>query len=266
MKVCSIASGSSGNCIYVGDGEDHILIDAGVSRKRIVEGLEQIGVAPEKISGIFITHEHIDHIVGLPIMTKRYGIPIFATGGTLDGICMKDKKKEISRDSLYQLHADEAVQIGKLRIMPFSISHDAAEPVCYSVESGGRKLGMVTDLGVFDEYIVDRLSGSNVLFVEANHDISMLEAGKYPYKLKRRILSERGHLSNEDSGRLVCRLMHQKLKTVVLAHLSKENNYPELAHAAVKCQIWEEMGVNTLPFDLMVAKRDVPSGLIAVER
>lgn len=265
MRVCSIASGSSGNCIYVGDGENHILIDAGVSRKRIVEGLEKIGVAPEALSGIFITHEHIDHIAGLPIMAKRYGIPIFATGGTLDGICLKDKKNEISRDKLYQLYADDAVRIGSLRIMPFSISHDAAEPVCYCVESGGRKFGMVTDLGFFDEYIVERLAGSNVLFVEANHDISMLEAGKYPYKLKCRILGEQGHLSNEDSGRLVCRLMDRRLKAVVLAHLSKENNYPELAHAAVKCQIWEELGINTLPFELTVAKRDVPSEPIRVE-
>ncbi len=264
MRVCSIASGSSGNCIYVGDGKNHILIDAGVSRKRIVTGLQQIGVSPEQLDGIFVTHEHIDHISGIPMMVKMFGTPVFATGGTLDEICRRDKKQEIKRDRLYQLYADRPVKAGGLKVMPFHMSHDAAEPVCYSVESGDCKLGMATDLGVYDTYTVEHLAGSNILFLEANHDISMLEAGKYPYSLKCRILGERGHLSNEDSGKLLCRLFHKKLRHVVLAHLSKENNYPELAYEAVKCQIWEEMGMNALPFHMMVAKRDMPSELLCV--
>ena len=264
MRVCSIASGSSGNCIYVGDDKNHILIDAGVSRKRIVEGLSQIGVQPEQLDAIFVTHEHSDHIQGINMMVKMFGTPVFATGGTLDGICIKDTKGVIGRDKLYQLYADEPVWIGHLKVMPFRMSHDAAEPVCYSVESGGHKLGMATDLGVFDNYIIEHLSGSDVLLLEANHDISMLEAGKYPYPLKRRILSNRGHLSNEDSGRLLCRLSHKKLRHVFLAHLSKENNYPQLAYEAVKCQIWEEMGINKLPFELMVAERDKPSPMVVL--
>ena len=264
MKVCSIASGSSGNCIYVGDEKNHILIDAGISRKRIVEGLKQIGVSPEELDAIFVTHEHSDHIQGIYMMVKMFGTPVFATGGTLDGICMKDNKGVIGREKLYQLYADEAVQVGHMRIMPFHMSHDAAEPVCYTVESGRQKLGIATDLGMFDDYIISHLEGCDILLLEANHDISMLEAGKYPYSLKRRILRGRGHLSNEASGQLLCRLSQNRLKYAFLAHLSKENNYPQLAYEAVKCQIWEEMGVTSLPFQLMVAERDKPSRMVAL--
>jgi len=264
MKVCSIASGSSGNCIYVGDGRNHILIDAGISRKRIVEGLAQIGVEPEQLDAIFVTHEHTDHIQGIHMMVKMFGTPVFATGGTLDGICMKDKKGVIRKEKLYQVYADRPVGIGGLKITPFRMSHDAAEPVCYNVESAGHKLGMATDLGMFDDYIIGHLSGSDILLLEANHDISMLEAGTYPYPLKRRILSDRGHLSNEASGRLLCRLSQKKLRYAFLAHLSKENNYPQLAYEAVKCQIWEEMGTDKLPFELMVAERDKPSPVVVL--
>ena len=255
MRICSIASGSSGNCIYIGDDKNHILIDAGISRKRIVDGLQSIGVAPEQLDAIFVTHEHSDHISGINMMSKMFGTSVFATGGSLDAICMKDKKGMVKRENLYQLYADEAVHIGKLKVVPFHMSHDAADPVCYTVESDGKKVGMATDLGVYDEYIIDHLAGSDVLLLEANHDISMLEAGKYPYSLKCRILSELGHLSNEEAG---------KLKYAFLAHLSKENNYPELAYEAVKCQIWEEMGVTSIPFELAVANRDKPSKLITL--
>lgn len=264
MKVCSIASGSSGNCIYVGDDKHHILIDAGVSRKRIVDGLTSIGVAPEMLDGIFVTHEHSDHISGIPMMVKMFGIPVFATGGTLDEICRKDKQGVIDKRRLYQLYADEPVAVGDFHITPFAISHDAVDPVCYTVESGGKKFGMATDLGEYDHNIVDYLSGSDFLLLEANHDISMLEAGKYPYSLKCRILGERGHLSNEASGQLLCQLIHSKLRHVFLAHLSKENNYPQLAYEAVKCQIWEEMGLTELPFSMEVASREKPSPLITL--
>lgn len=262
MRICSIASGSSGNCIYVGNGKHHILIDAGVSRKRIVDGLSSIGVAPEMLDAIFVTHEHSDHISGIPMMVKMFGIPVFATGGTLDEICHKDKRGVIDKGGLYQLYADEPVVVGDFHITPFSMSHDAAEPVCYTVESGGKKFGMATDLGEFDQYIIDHLAGSNLLLLEANHDISMLEAGKYPYPLKCRILGERGHLSNEASGRLLCQLLHDKLRHVFLAHLSQENNYPQLAYEAVKCQLWEEMGLTELPFSMEVASREKPSCMV----
>lgn len=264
MKVCSIASGSSGNCIYVGTEKTNILIDAGISRKRIVEGLHSIGVEPEQLDGIFVTHEHSDHIQGIPMMAKQFEVPIYATGGTLDQICEKDKKNIIKRENLFQLYADQPVGMGDMQIMPYKMSHDAADPVCYTVEADGQKVSMATDLGVYDDYIVDHLEDSDVLLIEANHDISMLEAGHYPYPLKRRILGEWGHLSNEDSGRLLCSLMGDHLKYAFLAHLSKENNYPALAYEAVRCQIWEEMGSKEVPFQLQVAERDKPSQLVTI--
>ena len=264
MRVCSIASGSSGNCIYVGAGKDHILIDAGISRKRIVDGLREIGVEPEELSGILVTHEHIDHIRGIPMMAKMFGTPVFATGGTLDELLLKDKNQDLKRENLYQVYADEPVAIGNLRVTPFAMSHDAAEPVCYTVETAGKKVGMATDLGEYDETIISHLSGSDCILLEANHDISMLEAGSYPYTLKRRILGNRGHLSNEAAGQLLCRLHHKKLRYVFLSHLSKENNYPELAYEAVKCELWEGLGMNTIPFFMAVSERDKPSEPVTI--
>lgn len=264
MRVCSIASGSSGNCTYIGDKNTNILIDAGVSRKRIVDGLKNIGVSPKEIDGIFVTHEHIDHIQGINMMVKLFDTPVYATGRTLDYIRSKDKKGVISMNHLYEVHSDECVALKDMEIMPFSISHDAADPVCYTVYSGGHKAGVATDLGVYDAYTIDHLLGSEILVLEANHDISMLEAGKYPYNLKLRILGNKGHLSNEDSGKLLCKLLGKGLQYAFLAHLSKENNYPCLAYQAVKCQIWEELGIDELPFNMSVASRDVPSAVASL--
>lgn len=262
--MCSIASGSSGNCIYVGEGEHHILVDAGISRKRIVEGLHNIGVKPEQLDAIFVTHEHIDHVQGIPMMSKMFRIPVYATGGTLDGIIQKDKNNLIQMEQLFQIYADQTVSIGGMDITPFRISHDAAEPVCFTVTAGGHKVSVATDMGKFDEYTISHLEKSDVLLLEANHDISMLESGSYPYSLKCRILGEYGHLSNDDSGRLLCRLLHGKLQHIFLAHLSKENNYPELAYETVKYQLWEELGMKELPFQLAVAEREKPSGVVTL--
>lgn len=265
MRICSIASGSSGNCVYIGDKNTNILIDAGISRKRIAEGLMAIGVKPQELDGIFITHEHIDHIQGVNMMVKMFDIPIYATGATLDFIRSKDKKGIISMNHLYEVHHDERIKLKNMEITPFSISHDAADPVGYTVSASGYKTGVATDLGMYDDYVAGHLEESDMLVLEANHDISMLEAGKYPYSLKCRILGSKGHLSNEDSGRLLCRILGKRLKYVFLAHLSKENNYPELAYQAVKCQIWEELGINELPFHMSVAKRDMPSALASLD-
>ena len=264
MRVCSIASGSSGNCIFINSGNTNILIDAGISRKRIVDGLEGFGVRPEDLDGIFVTHEHSDHIQGINMMVKMFNVPVFSTAGTLNAIRSKDKKGVIRMEHLYELHPDRPVKVGNIEIMPFRMSHDAADPVCYTASAKGKKISVATDLGVYTDYTVEHLSGSDVLYLEANHDISMLESGPYPYALKCRILSEFGHLSNEYSGQLLGRVMSKRLKNVVLAHLSKENNYPELAYQAVKCQLWEEYGIQELPFQMSVADREKPSEMIQV--
>ncbi len=263
MRICSIASGSSGNCTYVGSGDTNILIDAGVSRKRIVEGLKKIGVAPEQLNGIFVTHEHSDHIQGNETWMVKC-LYLFMLQVVDNSIRLKDKKGVISMNHLFEVHADEPVSMGEITVMPFSTSHDAADPVGYTLTAEGHKASIATDLGKYDEYIISHLKNTEVLFIEANHDISMLEAGSYPYSLKRRILSEYGHLSNEDSGSLLCKVINKKLKYAFLAHLSKENNYPQLAFEAVKCQLWEEIGLKELNFDLSVAKRDEPSKMVVL--
>lgn len=265
MNLCSIASGSSGNCIYVGTDNTHIMVDAGITKKRIDQGLSGLGIKTEEISGILVTHEHSDHIKGLGVLSRKYEIPIYGTRGTIEAIKGISTLGEIP-DGLFQvIEADNNFAIGDLEIEPFAISHDAAEPVAYRVNSGGKSAGIVTDLGVYTEEIVKKLRGLNVLLLEANHDIRMLEIGGYPYYLKRRIAGDRGHLSNELSGRLLCEILHDKLKQVVLGHLSKENNYAELAYETVKLEI--TLGDNPYKGDeipIQVARRDEVSEMIAV--
>lgn len=259
MRLCPIASGSSGNCIYVGSDTTHVLIDAGISGKRILEGLNGLDLSISDISGLFITHEHSDHIMSVGMMVRRYGLPLYATKGTADAILRSPAGKNIDPGLIKIVRADEKLLVGDLFITPFKISHDAADPVAYCLESEGRKASVATDLGIYDEYTVDHLKGSNVVLAEANHDVRMLETGPYPYYLKTRILSDRGHLSNENCGRLVSAMLHDGVKEIILGHLSKENNIPELAYEAVRLEIEASdtpYGGNDFP--IRVARRDCP--------
>jgi len=237
MELCSIASGSSGNCIYVGTEETHLLVDAGISKKRIEEGLSGIGVNPESLSGILITHEHSDHISGLGVMSRKYHIPIYATAETVHGIFHGSNVGRIQPELFHYIDPEQQFTIGDVEVTAFSIPHDAANPVGYTFSSGGKKIGVATDIGMFNERIVEHLMGVHALLLEANHDVHMLEAGTYPYYLKRRILGERGHLSNENAGILLSRIWSPELRAVYLGHLSKENNYPDLAYEAVRLEL-----------------------------
>lgn len=249
MQLYSIASGSSGNCIYLGEEDGGILIDAGISRKRIVTGLERKGLSLDDIKAIFITHEHSDHISGLGPVLRKNPIPVYATADTVSAIWEKTNMNNISPELFHSIRPEEEIEAGEMLVRPFSISHDAVDPVSYMVRDGGQKLGMVTDLGYYDEAIVERLRDSNLLYVEANHDIHMLQAGPYPYYLKRRILSERGHLCNEMAAQLVTELVNDRLGQVILGHLSKENNYPDLALATVKNEVEDSVKVEVAPRD-----------------
>ncbi len=264
MRVCSIASGSSGNCIYIGHASTHLLVDAGISGKRIEEGLRSIGVEPQELSGILITHEHSDHIQGVGVLVRKYGIPLY---GTVETFCaMKKGKTALGRvdDALFrELHPEEAFSIGTILVTPFSVSHDAANPVAYVFEADGKKIGMATDLGVYTERTVEHLKDAGILYLESNHDVNMLMVGRYPYYLKQRILGEYGHLSNDSAAKLLCELHHDGLKHVLLAHLSKENNYPDLAYETVRAELLMAVGAERMP-DLRVAPRDIPSGIITI--
>ena len=266
MKLCSIASGSSGNCIYVGSDHTHIIIDAGISKKKIEEGLGKIGISGEELDGILVTHEHSDHIQGLGVFSRKYKVPIYATAGTICGIENYKSLGKMPEGLFHSIKADEEFSLGELTIKPFAISHDAIEPTGYRIEKNQKSVAVATDLGNYDKYIVEKLKDVNALVLEANHDVHMVEVGPYPYPLKRRVLGEQGHLSNELSGRLLCDILHDDLQCVRLGHLSKENNYESLAYETVKLEV--TLGDNKYKGDdihIVVAKRDTVSELITVE-
>lgn len=265
LELCSIASGSSGNCICVGSDDCHVLIDAGISGKRIENGLNAIDLTSRDMQGILITHEHIDHIAGLGVMARRYGLPMYATEDTIEAIKHTSSVGKMDESLFHVIQPKEAFEIGDLHITPISISHDAADPVAYRIEKGDRKVAVVTDLGTYDEAIVSQLQNLDILLLEANHDIHMLEVGGYPYYLKQRILGDRGHLSNELSGQLLCDILHDNLKHIMLGHLSKENNYARLAYETVKLEVTladnEYKGED---LNMFVASRESVSDIINV--
>ena len=260
MELCSIASGSSGNCICVGSDTCHILIDAGISGKRIEEGLNSFDLKTEEMQGILITHEHTDHIAGLGVLARRYGIPMYATAGTIDAVLHTKSVGKVEESLFHEITPGVDFVIGDLTVEPIAIPHDAAEPVAYKIKQPGRTMAVITDLGNYDAQIIERLKNIDVLLLEANHDVHMLQVGAYPYSLKQRILGDRGHLSNELSGRLLGEVLHDGFKTVVLGHLSKENNYEELAYETVRLEV--TLGENPYKgddFPMYVARRDGPS-------
>ena len=265
MRMCSIASGSSGNCIYVGSDDTHLLIDTGISKKRIEEGLEKLEIKGDELDGILITHEHSDHIQGLGVFSRKYEIPVYATPGTIEGILSYSGLGRMPEGLLHPIHTDEAFVLGDVTVNPFAISHDANEPSGYRLECGGKSVAVATDLGKYDDYTVEHLQNLDAVLLEANHDIHMLEVGGYPYYLKQRILGDRGHLSNELSGRLLCDILHDDLKHIVLGHLSKENNYAKLAYETVKLEVTlADNDYRGEDLDMFVASRDTVSDIIMV--
>ena len=265
MRMASIVSGSSGNCIYVGSDKSNILIDAGVSKKRIEEGLCSHNINPKDIDGIFITHEHADHINGLGVFTRKYPVKIYGTKETLLSIKKCRSLGAIDKDLFCEIEPDEVFNLKDMRIKPFKISHDAINPVAYRVEDEKSAIAVATDMGTYDDYTVSNLENLDMILLEANHDINMLQVGSYPYYLKQRILGNRGHLSNEMSGRLLSRVLHDNLKKIMLGHLSKENNYEELAYETVKIEITSsERKYKAEDFNLEIAKRDRASMLFEI--
>lgn len=265
MRMVSIASGSSGNCIYIGSDNTHILVDAGISNKRIQQGLNEIGLTGSDMEGILITHEHSDHIKGLGVLSRKYQIPIYGTKETLEQIACAGSLGKFDQGLLTPISPDREFLLGDLTVKPFKIDHDAANPVAYRVQKGEKSVAVATDMGHYDPYIIEHLQGLDALLLESNHDVRMLETGPYPYYLKRRILGDHGHLSNENAGRLLSYILHDKLKKILLGHLSKENNYEELAYETVKTEIDEgDCPYGSSDFSIAVAGRDCMSEIIYV--
>ena len=265
MELCSIASGSSGNCIYVGTQDTHLLVDSGISGKKIEGGLNAIGRSCRDIDGILITHEHSDHVCGLGVISRKYHIPIYATEGTINALKGYKSLGKIEEDLFVPIEADEPFLIKDLTVNPMKISHDAAQPVAYRFKHGRKKAAIATDMGTYNDYTIECLKGMDALFLEANHDINMVQVGPYPYSLKQRILGDHGHLSNEHSGKLLGLIAHDHLQSVVLGHLSKENNMPQLAYETVRVELL--MGKNAYTgseFPISVAKRDTVSPIIRI--
>lgn len=259
MWLSTIASGSSGNSSLIGDSTGkYLLVDCGVSCKRILEGIKSFEVEPESVKGIFITHEHVDHVKGLRVLLKKYKIPVFLTLGTFNAIYEKDFSEEYKK--LFNIiRSDSPFIFEDYKVNCFNIPHDAMEPVGFNFEKKGRKVSVCTDFGMVTDEIEEGLKNSNAMVLEANHDERILEAGSYPYNLKRRILSDFGHISNENSGKLLAKLWNKNLKQVFLGHLSSENNLPDLALQTVKCELIEEHSDYESFTDIVVARRDTPS-------
>lgn len=225
-KICSLFSGSSGNCIYIENKDTAVLVDAGVSAKRITEALAERGLDISKIKGVFVTHEHDDHISGVRVFCSKNKIPVFSTKGTYDGMCAKGAVNDKVDANIINGETDmKSIGVGF-----FHTSHDTNESCGYTFDLGDKKIAVCTDLGVITDEVHNSISGCNTVLLESNHDIKMLQNNSvYPFDLKRRIMSENGHLSNSACAEEVERLIKSGTTRVILAHLSKENNLPVLA-------------------------------------
>lgn len=259
MIFCSLFSGSSGNSIFVSSGEANVLIDAGLPGKSIEKALCKINVDVSKIDAIFVTHEHIDHVKGVGVISRKYNIPIYAN--SLTWAAMMKTIGKIKEENI-RVITDSCVTIKDMNIINYKTSHDAASPCGYSIESSQKKVCITTDLGFVTKEIETILKDADVILLECNHDIEMLKFGPYPYVLKRRILSNIGHLSNDDCGKTIVEISNGKYKRIILGHLSKTNNYPDLAYQTV-VNILNENGIDiNKNISLTIAKRDMPSSYI----
>lgn len=232
IKFCSLSSGSSGNCQYIETENSRILIDAGFSGKKIESLLASIDVDPSTIDGILVTHEHIDHVLGVGILSRRYNIPIYANNNTWIGMSPMIKTVKEINTKVFQTNSN--FDIKDIGIHPINVFHDALEPVGYIIYNGKTKVSVITDTGWINDNIRNEIKNSKLYYMESNHDIKMLKEGSYPWELKKRIMSSHGHLSNDDAGMILGDVLSGNGEIVLLAHLSQDNNLPELAYTTVR--------------------------------
>lgn len=230
MKISVLASGSTGNCIYIEDNDTKILIDAGLTGKKIVTNLANIGVNINDINALLVTHEHIDHIKGVGVLARKYDIPVYANELTWSNMNIGDLKTDLK----FSFEKEEQRMFGDIVVNSFGVSHDAINPQFYTFEKDGQKVSILTDTGYISERMADYIKNSSALVYESNHEESILLSCSYPWKTKQRILSDKGHLSNNDAANYLPHLIGNKTKHIYLAHLSKENNTKNLARMTTK--------------------------------
>ncbi len=255
----SLVSGSTGNCSIVSDGKTALLTDCGLTAKRLEELLGFIGTSPLSLSAILITHEHSDHIKGAGIVSKKYGLPVFATEETH----LSMKNAGIPEENVKYILPDNDFEIGSIGVKAFSIPHDAANPVGYSFFYGKNKLSVATDMGHMSEYIFENIKGSKAVILESNHDIEMLKNGRYPEFLKRRILGNFGHLSNTDAAKTAVRLLESGTRHIMLGHISADNNTPKIALSETADLALKSGIIPGKDFSLSVANRFMPTTFLA---
>ena len=262
LTLCPLFSGSSGNSIYISCGGVSLLVDVGMSAARIEGQLREIGVDIRDIDAILVTHEHVDHVRGLGVLCRKYGLPVYANEGTWDGILLRESG--IPLRCVRTFYTGEDFYIGRINVHPFPIPHDAKEPVGYAFECRGLRCAVATDLGHLSETWLGAISGCQALVLEANHDVEMVGRGPYPAHLKRRILGQKGHLNNEDCAKALVRLVKEGTQAVFLSHLSQDNNLPELAYSTVCSALFDagyEAGVDVR---VSVSRRDRVSDMLVL--
>jgi phosphoribosyl 1,2-cyclic phosphodiesterase len=259
VSVSVLASGSRGNAAIVESAGARILVDAGLSRRETFKRLKSLGRNPLEISAILITHEHSDHVSGLWNLAKKLDVPVFMTGATHQAWArtLRDQSGDLPQPKKLELFsAGRSFEIGDITVMPFTIPHDAADPVGFSFRVEGTKIAMVTDLGYMPASVRDHLRGSDVLMVESNHDLEMLRVGPYPWSVKQRVMSRVGHLSNESLAQFFAEYYDGGASYIVLAHLSQENNHPQIALRAAENALGRQMTL--IRNRVMLAAQDAP--------
>ena len=251
LKFCSLYSGSSGNSSFIQSENINILVDAGVSGKKIIDALASINIGIDTISAILITHEHSDHTQSISTLSKKYNIPIYANKKTWEA--MQDKKEKMSKENICYFTNNKPFTLNDITILPFDIPHDAANPCGFTISDFNSKISIATDIGHMTTSIIDNIKNSNFLLLEANYEPDVLKCSSYPFHLKERIASPIGHLSNIEAGKTINYLADFGVKNIMLGHLSNENNFPELAYKSVLEQIKNK------DLNLSVANRFSPS-------
>jgi phosphoribosyl 1,2-cyclic phosphodiesterase len=262
FKFCSLSSGSSGNSIFIAYRNTKILVDAGLSGKKISAALTAIGENPAELNAVVITHEHIDHIRGAGIISRKLNIPIYANPKTWKA--MEHLLGPVRLDNQKHFTSQNPFEVGSIGVQPFLIPHDAAEPVGLSFVAGGKKVTIATDIGYLSGDLLKNMEQSHLVLLESNHDLEMLQNGSYPYYLKHRILSDHGHLSNDAAGEAAVYLANRGTCRIILGHLSKENNLPQLAYDSV-AQALSRSGLKTgTDIHLAVAYRDLVGNAVNI--